>query len=146
MTTVYTTGYEQHLQPESLIESLRRAGVERVVDVRELPLSRRRGFSKTALGEALEEAGIRYEHERPLGNPRALRELYRSGRAKEGARRYREHLLGPTRESLAALAQSLAGPVTCLLCLEAEPERCHRALIVEALEERLHHLRVVHLR
>ena len=45
------------------------AGVERVIDVRALPLSRRPGFSKTPLRGALEEAGIEYVHLKALGTP-----------------------------------------------------------------------------
>ena len=45
------------------------AGVERLIDVRELPISRRRGFAKTALGEALAAEGVEYLHMRSLGNP-----------------------------------------------------------------------------
>jgi hypothetical protein len=56
---------------------LRDAGVTRVVDVCELPLLRRRGFSKSRLAETLERFAIRYEHVRALGNPEAFRDLYK---------------------------------------------------------------------
>jgi uncharacterized protein (DUF488 family) len=86
MPTVFTTGYEQHADTSSLIDTLRAVGVRRLVDVRELPLSRRRGFSKTALAAALATADIEYEHVRELGNPKADRERDRAGRVAEGAR------------------------------------------------------------
>jgi Protein of unknown function, DUF488 len=54
---LFTVGYEGRSIDE-LVDALPGAGVERLVDVRELPLSRRRGFSKTALGDALRRAGI----------------------------------------------------------------------------------------
>jgi uncharacterized protein (DUF488 family) len=91
MPTVFTIGYEYHTDTTSLIEALRAAGVRRLVDVRELPLSRRRGFSKTALAAALATAQIEYQHVRELGNPKPYRELYRSGRIDEGERLYRAH-------------------------------------------------------
>jgi hypothetical protein len=48
-----------------------------LLDVREPPLSRRKGFSKTPRAAALAAAGIEYRHERTLGVPRALRRRLR---------------------------------------------------------------------
>jgi len=62
---LFTVGYEGRSIDE-LVDALRAAGVERLVDVRELPLSRRKGFSKTALGDTLRDAGIEYIHVRAL--------------------------------------------------------------------------------
>jgi uncharacterized protein (DUF488 family) len=42
--TIYTVGYESTSLP-SVVEALRSRGVETLIDVRELPLSRRAGFS-----------------------------------------------------------------------------------------------------
>ena len=145
MPTVFTIGYEQHRRPESLIAALRAAGVRRIVDVRELPLSRRRGFSKTALASALEDAKIEYEHVRALGNPKRFRDMYRSGRRREGERRYRAHLHNGSYSALVELGERLDDAPTCLLCFEAAHEECHRAVIVDALEARLGELDVVHL-
>src|ERR1700758_4121973 len=89
---LYTTGYEQHPTPTALVSILTDAGVARLVDVRDLPLSRRRGFSKTKLAQTLDAAGIRYEHERALGNPKPLRDLYKSGRLTDGVTGYRAHI------------------------------------------------------
>jgi uncharacterized protein (DUF488 family) len=145
MPTVFTIGYEQHRRPETLIAALGAAGVRRIVDVRELPLSRRRGFSKTALASALEDAKIEYEHVRALGNPKRFRDMYRSGRRREGERRYRAHLHNGSYPALVALGETLEDEPTCLLCFEAAHEECHRAVIVQALEARLSKLEVVHL-
>src|SRR4051794_3283563 len=68
-----TVGYEGRDAGE-LCEQLRRSSVDVLVDVRELPLSRRRGFSKSALRERLEAAGIVYAHDRRLGNPKTYRQ------------------------------------------------------------------------
>ncbi len=145
MPTVFTTGYEQHADASSLIDTLRAAGVRRLVDVRELPLSRRRGFSKTALAAALATANIEYEHVRELGNPKAYRELYRSGRVAEGARRYRAHLHNGSYPALVRVTDMICEAPTCLLCFEAAHEVCHRAVIIDALGARLGELDVVHL-
>jgi uncharacterized protein (DUF488 family) len=143
VTAVFTTGYQQHPNPASLVTALRDAGVRRVVDVRELPLSRKPGFSKTALGEELRAGGIEYEHVRALGNP--FRELYRAGRADEGRRRYAEHVETAARPALDQLHATIAREPTCLLCLEASHDECHRTVIADALQARDPSLRVVHL-
>lgn len=145
MTTLFTIGYELHRSPASLIAALHAAGVRRLVDVRELPLSRRRGFSKTSLAAALQEAAIEYEHTRALGNPKPYRDLYRSGRLGEGEERYRAHLHDASYATLVELSETIAETPTCLLCFEAAHEECHRAVIVEALADRLAGLEVVHL-
>lgn len=146
MPTLFTTGYEQHSSPESLIDALCEAGIKRLLDVRELPISRRRGFSKTALASALADAGIAYEHVRALGNPKPYRDLYRSGRISEGARCYRAYLRCGSNSALLALARSVRETRTCLLCFEASHQVCHRDVIVAELEGRLGVLDVVHLR
>ena len=65
MPTLWTIGYERLLPPE-LIAELEAAGIERLIDVRFRPQSRRPGMSKTRLGEHLGEHGIAYEHRRSL--------------------------------------------------------------------------------
>jgi len=58
---IFTIGYEGTTMDEFLA-ALKAAGVERLIDVRALPLSRRPGFSKSPLRAALEEVGIKYVH------------------------------------------------------------------------------------
>jgi uncharacterized protein (DUF488 family) len=72
-STVFTIGYERR-SPDGLVRDLAGAGVTLLADVRELPLSRRRGFSRTALAAALGQAGLAYVHERALGNPKPYRD------------------------------------------------------------------------
>lgn len=142
---LFTIGYEGHATPRSLVAVLCAAGVELLIDVRELPLSRRPGFSKTALAEALGRAGIEYQHERHLGNPKPLRDLYRSGRQGEGKRRYRAFLRNGSAHAVDRLADVIADQSACILCFEADHGSCHRAVIIEELERRLPQLEVEHL-
>jgi uncharacterized protein (DUF488 family) len=140
-----TIGYEQHRTSASLVAALKAAGIRRLLDVRELPLSRRRGFSKTALGAVLGDADVSYEHERALGNPKPLRDLYRSGRQSEGEAGYLAHIRNGSAWAVDELAISLEREPTCILCFEEDHRQCHRALIVDELRLRLPHLRVEHL-
>jgi uncharacterized protein (DUF488 family) len=141
---LFTIGY-QALTPDELVARLRSAGVKRVVDVRELPLSRRRGFSKSPLSSTLAEAGIVYEHVRELGNPKATRERYKRGDVEGGAREYRSYLHNGSYPALVDLADSLVETKTCLLCVESSHADCHRAVIAGAVAERLDTVSVVHL-
>jgi len=143
--TVWTIGYERLLPPE-LVAELEADGVQRLIDVRYRPQSRRPGMSKTRLGELLGDHGIAYEHRKALGTPPDIRWLYRNGRAAEGAAAYREHVEHTAAGELDALAAELAaGPRTALMCLEAEPSGCHRRVVTEALRERRPALAVVDL-
>ena len=84
---IFTIGYEGVTQAEFL-GALEGAGVERIIDVRALPLSRRPGFSKTPLRTALAEFGIDYVHLKALGTPPEGREAARKGRHAELERIY----------------------------------------------------------
>jgi uncharacterized protein (DUF488 family) len=147
MPTLWTIGYER-LPPDALVAELSAAGVERVLDVRCRPQSRRPGMSKTKLGIRLGEHGIAYEHRRALGTPPEIRPLFRSGAVRRGADAFREHVEQTAAAELDALAAELrapGAPRTALLCLEAEPAHCHRRVVAEQLRERVPELRVVDL-
>ena len=146
MPTVWTIGYER-LRPEALVAELEAAGVERLIDVRYRPQSRRPGMSKTRLAERLADHRIAYEHRRALGTPPELRWLYKNNRVAEGAEGFREHVEANAADALDALAAELAegAPRTALLCLEADPAVCHRRVVTEALRRRRPGLEVVDL-
>jgi uncharacterized protein (DUF488 family) len=145
MPTLWTIGYERLLPPE-LVAELTAARVERVIDVRHRPQSRRPGMSKTRLGDLLRLHGIAYEHRKALGTPPDLRHDFHAGRVAKARAAYREHVETTAPGALAALAGELEhGPRTTLLCLEQDPAGCHRRVLCEALAERLPGLAVVDL-
>jgi uncharacterized protein (DUF488 family) len=145
MPTLWTIGYERLLPPQ-LVAELEAAGVERVIDVRYRPQSRRPGMSKTRLSELLADHGIAYEHRRTLGTPADLRWLFKHNRVAEGRTGFRAHVEASAGEELDALAAELDhAPRTALLCLEAEPADCHRRVIAEALVSRRGEIEVVDL-
>ena len=145
MPTLYTIGYERLLPPE-LVNELRVAGVERLIDVRYRAQSRRPGMSKTRLSVLLADHGIAYEHRKALGTPPDIRWLFRAGRNDEGREAFRAHVEATAAEELDALAAELAAaPPTVLLCLEADPAGCHRRVVAEALRRRRPDLAVVDL-
>lgn len=140
--TVFTIGYAgSTLTP--FLETLKEAGVEELVDVRAVPASRNRAFSKTALAIALEEAGIAYRHMRDLGTPKAGREAAKRGDRDTFHRIYKDQLATPeAQDALAALSALAAEKTVCLMCMESDPAVCHRTV----LAARLAGFRVEHLR
>ena len=130
---IFTIGYEGATVPE-FIAALQKAGVERVIDVRALPLSRRPGFSKSALRDALTEAGVDYVHLKALGTPSEGRTAARAGRHADMARIYAGQLELP--EAMVQSAQMLelaAEKPSALLCMEREAAHCHRTLLLKAV-------------
>ena len=146
MTELCTIGYEG-VAWAPFLATLQGAGVGLVIDVRQLPLSRRPGFSKRPLAAGLAEAGIAYVHLRPLGTPPEGREANR--------RRQWDRFWPIVEASLSTLEAGVAleqaaelarARPSCLLCFEADPCICHRLRVGEILAERhgftLRHLRV----
>ena len=130
---IFTIGYEGATVAEFLA-ALQKAGVERVIDIRAVPNSRRPGFSKTPLRNALAEAGIDYVHLRALGTPADGRAAARAGRKDELKRIYAGQLELP--EAIAETGKMLdlsREKPSALLCYERDPAACHRTLLLEAL-------------
>ncbi len=131
--TLWTIGYEQATQ-DAVLGALREAEVELLADVRQLPLSRRPGFSKSALRAGAEAVGIAYRHYRALGTPPDGRAAAKRGNDAELARIYAGQLELPEAIAAAAELRSLAQEQrVALLCYERAPEHCHRRLLAEAM-------------
>jgi uncharacterized protein (DUF488 family) len=130
---IYTIGYEGATVGEFL-DALTKAGVERVIDVRAVPNSRRPGFSKNLLRNELAEVGIDYVHLRALGTPADGRAAARAGRTEDLKRIYSGQLELP--EAIAESAQMLdlaREKPSALLCYERDPAACHRTLLLRAV-------------
>jgi uncharacterized protein (DUF488 family) len=129
---IFTIGYEATTMAEFL-KALQDAGVERVIDVRALPLSRRPGFSKSPLRSALDEAGIDYVHLKALGTPADGRTAARAGRQVDLERIYAGQLELPEAIVQAEQMRDLAAEKpSALLCFERDPAGCHRSLLLAA--------------
>ncbi|MEN3747893.1 DUF488 domain-containing protein [Sphingomonas sp. HF-S3] len=132
MTRVFTIGYEQTTMADFLA-ALKAAGVEQVIDVRALPLSRRPGFSKTILAASLKDAGIGYVHLRALGTPKAGRDAAKKGDVGTLRAVYDVQLGLPEAQAEAARMRDLArDKPSALLCYERDPCHCHRTLLLQA--------------
>jgi uncharacterized protein (DUF488 family) len=133
MTAIYTIGYAKHT-PESLFERLKGAGVQTLIDVRELPISRKRGFAKSALSSAAAASGIEYRHIKSLGVPSEMRHRRRDG-GMAGADYMAEFrtLLQDRTETLQEAINLAEAKTSCLLCFEEKPEDCHRTVVAEEM-------------
>ena len=132
---LHTIGYEGAAL-QDVLASIQKARVRLLIDVRAVAVSRRQGFSKSALTEALRACGVEYLHLRDLGDPKPGREAARAGRHAEFLRIYGDHLAGDAAQ--AALREAVvaaAAKTSCLFCYESEPSGCHRAVVARAISE-----------
>jgi uncharacterized protein (DUF488 family) len=156
---VVTIGvYEWDL--DSFLAALARAKVGLLIDIRQRRGVRGREYAwanAVRLQDALTRTGISYRHEKQLAPTTELRHLQyaedarlrvgkRSRRelASEYALRYTREILDrfPLEDLVATLPED--GP-TALLCVERDPEACHRSLVADRLAA-LHGVAVRHLR
>jgi len=143
IATIGVYGFDR----DSFLAALAAAGVELVLDVRQ-----RRGVrgseyawaNAQRLQEALGEAGIAYSHLKELAPTTALREAqYRADAERgEGKRSrtalspvyvegYTEQILDPV--ELEPILRWIGRQKAVLLCVERDPEACHRSLVAARL-------------
>lgn len=131
-----TIGYESATQGD-VIQRLKDAGVEIVIDVRAVAASRRAGFSKTLLAGSLKEAGIDYLHLRDLGTPKEGRMAARAGRVDEMHRIFEGHLEEPAAQlALSEATQIAKNRTAALLCYEADAAGCHRRIVADLIADK----------
>ena len=141
--TIYTIGYEG-LDIDRFLSLLQAHDIETVVDIRELPLSRKPGFSKKILSDTLNLSGLDYVHIPELGCPKPIRDRYRSD---DDWKRYQEGFLKyiETQDEAIADLASMATISNCaLLCFEADYNYCHRSMVADAVS-RLSGMHVCHI-
>lgn len=144
--TLSTIGYEA-ATVRTFLNALEDAHIQLLVDVRAVAMSRRPGFAKTALSANAESIGIDYLHLRALGTPADGRAAARAGRHAEMREIFLEQLATPDAQAALDTLGDLvrAGRRVAILCFEAEPAHCHRAIVAAALAERMP-LEIEHLR
>ncbi len=140
---LHTIGYEG-MDIQGFLSLLREHDIEALVDIRELPLSRKPGFSKKSLADALNLSGFEYVHLPNLGCPKPIRNRYRAdgnwARYKQGFMKYLETQY----EAIAILASIATASDCALLCFEADYNYCHRSMVADAVN-RLNGMRVCHI-
>jgi len=133
--TLFTIGYEG-LDISSFVSRLKDNSIECIIDVRAMPLSRKRGFSKTSLSQRLESEDIGYVHFKELGSPKALREgLKQTGDYGEFFKKMDEYL-SSKKESIEQAYGYVITSNCCLMCFENLAAACHRKIVAKKIKER----------
>lgn len=141
---IFTIGYEGR-NIQEFIDILQSSKIGIVVDVRELPLSRKKGFSRSQLSAYLNEAGIRYVNLKELGTPRHLRKMLREKLIswKNFVDLFTDHLKQHL-DDVRKIVDMNHSQNVCLMCYEKDYTKCHRSLIAKTIES-LFGERVIHL-
>lgn len=144
---LYTIGYEGSVI-EDFIATLQNTGVSILVDVRDVPISRKPGFSKRKLETALNLVGIKYIHLKGLGNPKNGRLAARSGNTALFHHIYAEKLeSNAASDDLHSVGKILRTEIPCLLCFEEDHKTCHRDQVANKLTESIdldiRHIKVI---
>lgn len=133
--TMFTIGYEG-LNIIEFLAWMKKHGIDVVVDVRNKPISRKKGFSKLALNESLEKDHISYIGFPELGTTKDMRDdLYQTGNYKDFFSLV-EDRLSENQEALKNIIRLIkSGKRIVLLCFEKDPYKCHRKIVAEAIRK-----------
>jgi uncharacterized protein (DUF488 family) len=133
---VYTAGYEGQ-QIDAFLNMLMLNGIQRLVDVRNNPVSRRYGFHKTTLGRLCHSLDIEYVHRPELGIPAVFRQSLKTQADYEALfTKYEAEVLADQVAAVDAVSQFVKGKPSVLVCMESEPHRCHRTRLANAVSNR----------
>lgn len=126
---------------EDLLTFAEQVGATVVVDVRLTPISRRYGFSKRRLRDALAAADVEYLHLPALGNPRDNRPGFAEPASPAGHNahaRYRSEVLAAegAKSALEQIEKLAETTPLVILCFEADHGACHRSLVIGEVERR----------
>lgn len=127
--TLYTIGYEGSGIGQFL-DTLVACGVKQVLDIRDVPISRKPGFSKSSLMAALDARDIGYCHLKALGDPKSGREAMRRGDYSAFVEIFTDHLAtDAAQDALRNAIERASTHISVLLCFERSPKECHRTIV-----------------
>ena len=130
---VHTVGYEGWLV-DGFLDLLLRGGIQRVIDVRSNPVARRYGFHKRTLARLSGNVQIEYVHFPELGIPSDLRHGLETADQYEALfSRYEADILPRENKAVTRVAALMKERPTVLMCMEADPARCHRSRLATAV-------------
>ncbi|WP_082472586.1 DUF488 domain-containing protein [Sphingomonas sp. Leaf357] len=133
--TLFTIGYEG-AEISQFLETLRECGIQHVIDIRDVPVSRKRGFSKTPLAAELALSGIGYSHLKALGDPKPGRDAMRRSDYAAFLKVYESHIATDAAQAALHEAVNLAKKnASVLLCFERSPKECHRTIVAAEMSQ-----------
>ena len=132
--TFFTAGYQGH-NIETFLDLLMSHGIEQLIDVRQLPFSRKPDFSKKRLTAHLASVGIAYTHLAALGTPKPLRDEVRRTHNVEALFAAMRPIIDAQPEALGEALELARTRPAVLLCFEASHAECHRLVVAQAIEQ-----------
>lgn len=133
MKELYTIGYEG-VSNEEFLRNLSKNNIAVLVDVREIPLSRKKGFSKTVLERFLLQHGIKYVHLKHLGSPSKIRNRLKEDHNYElFFKDYTDYLVKEAKDALNELYEIALSEKVCIMCYERDVNFCHRNVVADKL-------------
>lgn len=141
---VYTAGYEGQ-SVEAFLDTLLRAGIVSLIDVRANPVSRKYGFAGRRLAEICGKLGLQYHGFPQLGIPPAERVGLSNSHSRERLfEHYCRDRLAGRHLDVERLARIMCADPSVLVCVERDPHSCHRSRLAEAVAQ-VSSLEVIHL-
>lgn len=129
-----TIGYEGR-GIDDFVARLKQFKTSRLIDVREIPLSRKRGFSKTALRERLAGENIEYVHMKALGSPSGIRNKLKKDYDYDSFFRAFQEYLSNNTQTIQEAHRFIMDGVNCIMCFERLPGKCHRSVVAKTIKE-----------
>ena len=131
---LFTIGYEGRAIDE-FIDRLKQFNVSRLIDVREIPFSRKPGFSKSSLRERLEGENIEYVHVKALGSPSSIRNKLKTDGDYDYFFKGYDEYLSQNMHVIREAYQYIRDGVNCIMCFERFPDKCHRNVVADKIKE-----------
>lgn len=125
---LFTIGYE-NLDIEKFFSILLLKDIELLIDIRELPISRKPGFSKNKLIGYCDKYKILYLHEQSLGCPKPIRHDFRKDKDWERYTLRYSAYLATQIGSVSNISRIIRSSRCCLMCFEEDYYRCHRSIV-----------------
>jgi uncharacterized protein (DUF488 family) len=132
--TLFTIGYQGHTN-ETFLDVLMAHGIAHVIDVRQLPFSRKPDFNKKRLTAHLAAVDIAYTHLAQLGTPKALRDEVRHTHDYAAFFEAMDALVVAQPEAVQTALDIARVQSSALLCFEANPAECHRLSVARVIEQ-----------
>ena len=115
---LFTVGYEG-IDIDSFLDCLESNSIDCLLDVREIPLSRKKGFSKTKLSERLSQENIQYIHFKELGSPKPIRQELKTNRDYSTFFKKMNRYLNNKKDTIEKAHGYVMNYTCCLLCFES---------------------------
>jgi len=132
---LFTIGYEG-MNLDGFVGQLKKFAIDCLIDVREIPISRKRGFSKSELAQRLGQENINYLHLKQLGSPKPIRQKLKINRDYSTFFKKMDIYLANKKEAIEKAYSYVIGNTCCLMCFEHVAEQCHRKIVARKIRER----------